>query len=948
MALTRREFLKSSAAASAAAAIGMQVPSDLEAAAGNAEADWRWDKAACRFCGTGCGIMLATKGEGKDRKIVAVKGDPAAPVNRGLNCIKGYFNAKIMYGADRLTTPLLRVNEKGEFDKQGKFAPVSWKRAFDEMETHIRKALKASGPEGVAVFASGQYTIMEGYAAQKMMKGGFRSNAIDPNARHCMASAVVGFYQTFGIDEPSGCYDDIELTDTIVTWGSNMAEMHPILWSRVTDRKLSDPDRVKVVNIQTYTHRTCDLGDFNIIFKPQTDLLLWNYLAREIVYNHPEAIDWDFIKKNIIFTAGPVNIGYGMRRKGEKSLTPERPDGSAGKYSAKEMEIIKHEMEHVVSKDEAPALAPYGYKAGDKMENTAGTLKHWEISFEEYKRSLEPYTLDYVARVAKGDPDESIESFKKKLQDLAALYIEKDRKVVSFWTMGMNQHTRGTWDNTLSYNVHFLLNKQAKPGSGAFSLTGQPSACGTAREVGTFCHRLPADMMVKNPKHRKIVEKKWQIPEGTLNPVGNQHIMKIHRDIEDGVVKFAWVNVCNAYQDSASAKHWIKAARTMDNFIVTSDGYPGISAKVSDLILPSAMIYEKWGAYGNAERRTQHWRQQVLPVGDAMSDTWQWVELSKRFTVDDLWGGYTLRNGKKLPDVRKKAYAMGYKPDTTMFEILFANDRAKSYKIDLNKFPQKGYDNTECLGDERNVVGSDGKVFKGYGFMIHEYLFEEYAWFGRGHGHDLAPFTTYHRVRGLKWPVVNGKETAWRFNVKYDPYAAKHAKENGRGSEFAFYGPLAKALPKGTLTGVTDKKKTPLPDKAKIFARPYMEPPEIPDAEYDTWLCTGRVLEHWHSGTMTMRVPELYRAVPEALCYMHPETAKEKGLKQGGLCWIESRRGRVKARVETRGRNRPPRTLVFVPWFDERVFINKVTLDATCPMSKQTDYKKCAVKIYKA
>ena len=78
----------------------------------------------------------------------------------------------------------------------------------------------------------------------------------------------------------------------------------------------------------------------------------------------------------------------------------------------------------------------------------------------------------------------------------------------------------------------------------------------------------------------------------------------------------------------------------MDNFIVTSDGYPGISAKVSDLILPSAMIYEKWGAYGNAERRTQHWRQQVLPVGDAMSDTWQWVELSKRFTVKDVWGEY--------------------------------------------------------------------------------------------------------------------------------------------------------------------------------------------------------------------------------------------------------------------------------------------------------------------
>jgi len=936
MALSRRDFLKSSAAASAAAAVGMSVPSNLSAASTTAEAGWRWDKAACRFCGTGCGIMMATK----NGKIVAVKGDPAAPVNRGLNCIKGYFNAKIMYGADRLKTPLLRVNSKGEFDKNGKFAPVSWKRAFDEMEIHIRKALKHAGPESVGVFASGQYTVMEGYAAQKMMKGGFRSNALDPNARHCMASAVVGFYQTFGIDEPSGCYDDIELTDTVVSWGSNMAEMHPILWSRVTDRKLSDPDRVKVINMSTYRHRTSDLADIEIIFTPNTDLALWNYIAREIVYNYPESIDWDFVNKHMVFAASPVNMGYGMRRSDEKSI-------KEGKYTDLEMETISKEMKKVVSATEAPALAPYGYKEGDVMENKPAGLKHWEISFEEYKKFLAPYTLDYVAKISKGNPDEDINEFKKKLQTLANLYIEKGRKVVSFWTMGMNQHTRGTWCNTLSYNVHFLLNKQAKPGSGAFSLTGQPSACGTAREVGTFCHRLPADMMVANPKHRKITEDGWKIPNGTLNPVGNQHIMKIHRDIEDGVIKFAWVNVCNPYQDTASAKHWIKAARKMDNFIVTSDGYPGISAKVSDLILPSAMIYEKWGAYGNAERRTQHWRQQVLPVGDAMSDTWQWVELSKRFTVDDLWGPYTLRNGTKLADVRGEAKKMGYSGDTTMFDILFANDRARSYEIDPNDPIQKGYDNTNCIGDSRNVIGSDGKVFKGYGFFIDKYLFEEYADFGRGHAHDLADFDTYHRVRGLKWPVVDGKETQWRFNTKYDPYAKKYGKQTGH-TEFAFYGTLAKALAQGDLLGIKDKTKKSLKNKAKIFARPYMDPPEVPDNEYDTWLCTGRVLEHWHSGTMTMRVPELYRAVPEALCYIHPTDAKEKGLKQGGLCWVESRRGRVKARVETRGRNRPSRGLVFVPWFDEKVFINKVCLDATCQKSKQKDFKKCALKIYKA
>jgi len=939
MEMERRDFLKSAAAASAAAAIGMTVPTEVQAKAANAQSDWRWDKAACRFCGTGCGIMMATK----DGKIVAVKGDPAAPVNRGLNCIKGYFNAKIMYGADRLTQPLLRVGKDGKFDKKGHFTPVSWERAFDEMEVHAKKALDHAGPESVAVFASGQYTVMEGYAAQKMMKGGFRSNAIDPNARHCMASAVVGFYQTFGVDEPSGCYDDIELTDTIVSWGSNMAEMHPILWSRVTDRKLSDPDRVKVISIQTYTHRTSDLADEEIIFTPNTDMALWNYVAREIVYNHPESIDWDFVKKHIVFAAGPVNLGYGLRRTTDKAV-------KEGKYTEAEMEIVSKEMSKTVSATEAPALEPFGYKEGDVMTNTGGTLKHWHISFEEYKKSLEPYTADYVTKISKGNPDESDASFKRKLKILADLYIEKGRKVVSFWTMGMNQHTRGTWTNTLSYNVHFLLNKQAKPGSGAFSLTGQPSACGTAREVGTFCHRLPADMMVKNPKHRAIVEKQWQIPAGTLNGVGKQHIMKIHRDIEDGLVKFAWVNVCNPYQDSASATHWLKAAREMDNFIVTSDGYPGISAKVSDLVLPSAMMYEKWGAYGNAERRTQHWRQQVLPVGDSMSDLWQWAEFAKRFTVKDLWKEWAPSGPRKaaLPNVIAEAKKMGYSEDTTMFDILFANDRARSYKIDLENDPvQKGYDNTDSNGDSRNVVGSDGKVFEGYGFFLNKYLFEEYASFGRGHGHDLAPFDVYHKVRGLKWPVVDGKETQWRFNSKYDPYAAAQTKESG--AEFAFYGGLAKNLLQGNLTGPDKAKgKLALKNKAKIFARPYMDPPEMPDAEYDTWLSTGRVLEHWHSGTMTMRVPELYRAVPEALCYMHPQDAKDKGLKQGGLCWVESRRGKVKARVETRGRNRPSRGLVFVPWFDEKVFINKVCLDATCPMSKQTDFKKCAVKVYKA
>jgi nitrate reductase NapA len=81
---------------------------------------------------------------------------------------------------------------------------------------------------------------------------------------------------------------------------------------------------------------------------------------------------------------------------------------------------------------------------------------------------------------------------------------------------------------------------------------------------------------------------------------------------------------------------------------------------------------------------------------------------------------------------------------------------------------------------------------------------------------------------------------------------------------------------------------------------------------------------------------------------MHPEDAKARGLKRNDEAVLESRRGVVKTRIETQGRDRPPRGLIFVPWFDENVLINKLTLDATCPISKETDYKKCAVRVRKA
>ena len=836
MSMTRRDFIKTQAALAAATAAGTTL-GGAGAATAAATGGIRWDKGACRFCGTGCGVLIGTK----NGRVVATQGDPDAPVNRGLNCIKGYFLSKIMYGEDRLTKPLLRKTA-GQYDKNGEFTEVSWDEAFDVMADKFKAALKAKGPTSVGMFGSGQWTIWEGYAAAKFFKAGLRSNNIDPNARHCMASAVGAFMRGFGIDEPMGCYDDLEHADAFVLWGSNMAEMHPVLWSRLTDTRLTKPG-CEVHVLSTFEHRSFDLADNGMVFTPQTDLAILNYIANYIIEN--EAYNKDFVSKHVNFTKTVTDIGYGLRP--EHALEKAKT-GKGGKLS--------------------------------------------KISFDEYAKSVSEYTLEKASEMS-GVPEE-------KLLRLAKLYADPDRKVTSFWTMGFNQHTRGVWVNGLLYNVHLLMGKISEPGNSPFSLTGQPSACGTAREVGTFSHRLPADLVVKNEKHRDFAEKVWKLPKGTIPGKPGYHAVLQNRMLKDGKLNAYWVQCNNNMQAAPNInEEGFPGYRNPENFIVVSDPYPTVTALAADLILPTAMWVEKEGAYGNAERRTQFWRQQVKAPGEAKSDIWQVMEFSKRFTVEDVWPAELI---DQTPEYRGK----------TLFDVLFANGQVDRFAAEpiLDKAGNT-YDNDES---------------EHFGFYVQKGMFEEYRMFNSApdiikKGHEMATFDTYHQVPGMRWPVIGGKETLWRFREGYDPHV-----EAGAGVQF--YG-----KPDG---------------KANIIFAPFEPAAESPDEEFDLWLSTGRVLEHWHSGSMTQRVPELHRAYPHAKIYMHPEDAKARGLKRGVKAKVETRRGEVMTLVETRGRNRPPRGLIFFPWFDAGQLVNKLTLDATDPLSKETDFKKCACKVVKA
>jgi nitrate reductase NapA len=398
--------------------------------------------------------------------------------------------------------------------------------------------------------------------------------------------------------------------------------------------------------------------------------------------------------------------------------------------------------------------------------------------------------------------------------------------------------------NNLITDLHLLTGKIGRPGANPFSLTGQPSACGTAREVGTLSNRLPADMVVTKAEHRAKAEEIWGLEPGTINPKPGYHTMDLFRAFARGDLKTLWIQTTNPWV-SLPNLHRFERKPGDGRFLVVSEIYPTPTSAVADLVLPSAAWIEREGVFGNSERRTQQWNKMVEPPGEAREDAWQIVEVAKRMGMGHLF-----------------------------------------------PWPEDW----------------------------HEAMYEEYRRFTLGVGKDLASYAQLKSTRGLRWPVVDGQETAYRYAAGHDPYVKK--------SE-----------------GVHFYKAKGYGEKAAFWLRPYHPPAEVPDDEFPFWLTTGRILEHWHTGSMTRRIPQLHQAAPRAYVELNRADATELGVHAGDLVRLVSRRGELELPVQVAERGRPPRGTVFVPFFDETLKINELTLDAMDNISKEPDYKKCAVRL---
>jgi nitrate reductase (cytochrome) len=200
-----------------------------------------------------------------------------------------------------------------------------------------------------------------------------------------------------------------------------------------------------------------------------------------------------------------------------------------------------------------------------------------------------------------------------------------------------------------------------------------------------------------------------------------------------------------------------------------------------------------------------------------------------------------------------------------------------------------------------------------------EEAWTEYVRFHVHPSHRPAPLAELRAQPGSLWPSVDGRETKWRYNTAHDP-----AADAGSGA-FDFY-------------GYADHR-------ARVWLRPHSLPAESPDSEYPLWLVTGGVLEHAGTGTFTRRIPALHRAAPHAYVELNRDDARDLRIRDGDRVRLVTRRGSLVLEARIDFRSQPARGQVFVPAFDEATPVNRLTLDACCPLSGQPDYGKCAVRV---
>src|SRR5579859_2750281 len=374
------------------------------------EARVRRTKTVCTYCGVGCSFDVWTR----DRHILKI--EPAeGPANGISTCIKGKFAWDFINSDDRLVTPLIRVDTPHDGPT---FREATWDEALSLIAETFTKIKKRHGADALAFIASSKCTNEESYLMQKLARAVIGTNNIDNCSRYCQTPATMGLKRTVGYGGDTGSIADIEKAGLVIIVGSNTAESHPVLATRVKRSHKRRGQRLIVADLRQ--HEMAERADLFFRPNPSTDAVLLCAVSKYILDHNLARLDF---------------------------------------------------------------------------------VDRWVNGFEEYKKSLEPYTLGFAERVTRLSSQTIMQ---------ITTEIHRADKVCILWAMGVTQHCGGSDTSTSISNLLLLTGNYMRPGTGAYPLRGHNNVQGTS-DFGSMPNTFPGYQPVEDEEIRRKFEAGWGV-----------------------------------------------------------------------------------------------------------------------------------------------------------------------------------------------------------------------------------------------------------------------------------------------------------------------------------------------------------------------------------------------------------------------------------------------------
>src|SRR6266850_146031 len=475
----------------------------------------RRTKTVCTYCGVGCSFNVWTK----DRHILKVE-PLEGPTNGISTCIKGKFGWDYVNSSDRLTKPLIREGSK--------FREASWDEALGLVARKFAEIKGKNGPDSLAFVSSSKCTNEESYLMQKLARAVIGTNNMDNCSRYCQAPATTGLFRTVGYGGDSGSIADIEKANLVVIIGSNTAESHPVLATRVKRAHKLHGQKLIVSDLRE--HEMARRADVFLHPRPSTDLVWLSAVTRYLI---------------------------------------------------------------------------------DKGLAKTDFIDNWVNGFDDYRKSLEPFTLEFAAERC-GLP---VDTLKK-----VAHMIADAERVCILWAMGVTQQSQGSDTSTAISNLLLITGNYMRPGTGAYPLRGHNNVQG-ASDFGSMPNNLPGYQSVDDKEVRARFEAGWNVTLPSNKGLDNHEMVAA---IEEGKLKAMYL-IGEEMSIVDSNANYVGDAFSKLEFFVVQEIFFGATCQYADVVLPATPSLEKEGTFTSTERRIQRLYEVFEPLEGCRPD-WRIIQ----------------------------------------------------------------------------------------------------------------------------------------------------------------------------------------------------------------------------------------------------------------------------------------------------------------------------------